>query len=130
MNLKLNLNGDYIDFRDILARFEELEGILSDAHCAKEDVDEDDKEEYDQLQAIIEDLKGYGGDEQWRGDWYPVSLIKDDYFEEFAQQDLEDCGMIPRDLPSFIAIDWTETADNMKQDYSSVEIDGTTYYYR
>ena len=126
----MNLSNDIIDLREVIERFEELEGILSDADCAKEDIDEDDKAEYDELQAILEELKGYGGDEQWRGDWYPVTLIKDSYFVDYCQEELDSCGYIRQDLPSFIVLDWEATADNMKQDYSSVEIDGETYQYR
>ena len=80
--------------------------------------------------SILEELEGNGGDEQWRGDWYPGSLIRDSYFPNYARELLEDCGDIPRDLPSYIEIDWAATARNIRVDYTACEIDGVTYWYR
>lgn len=34
------------------------------------------------------------------------------------------------DFPSWIEIDWEKTAANVQQDYSSLDWDGVTYYYR
>jgi hypothetical protein len=41
---------------------------------------------------------------------------------------LEGCGTIPRDLPDYVAIDWEETADNLKVDYTDAEFNGVSYY--
>jgi antirestriction protein len=38
--------------------------------------------------------------------------------EDFAQQLLEDCGEIPKDLPSYVVIDWEATARQIMWDYS------------
>lgn len=123
----LNLTADIIDVRDIIARVEELESeIDGDAIQG----DELGREELAALSAILAELVGYGGDEQWRGDWYPVTLIRDSYFTEHARELLQDCGDLPRDLPHYIAIDWEATALNIQVDYSAVEIDGVTYWYR
>lgn len=123
----LDLTADIIDVRDIIARVEELESeIDGDAIQG----DELGREELAALSAILAELVGYGGDEQWRGDWYPVTLIDDAYFVDYAQDMLADCGVIPRDLPHYIEIDWRGTARNIQTDYSSVEINGRTYWYR
>jgi hypothetical protein len=118
----LDLTADIIDVRDIIARVEKL----------GEDLHENTPEmaEFEALQSILVDLKGCGGDEQWCGDWYPVTLIRDSYFTDYAQEILEDCGDIPRNLPSYIEIDWGATAHNIRVDYSATEIDGVTYWYR
>jgi antirestriction protein len=42
--------------------------------------------------------------------------------EDFAYQLLEDCGDLPRDLPSYIVIDWEATARNIMFDF--MEHDG------
>jgi hypothetical protein len=118
---KLDLTADIIDVRDIIERYENLE--------AKSDGLPDAEERY-QLACILSDLKGAGGDEQWRGDWYPVTLIADFAFEDHARELLEDCGTIPKDLPWYVAINWETTAENIRVDYSAVEIDGSTYWYR
>jgi hypothetical protein len=124
----LDLTADIIDVRDIIARFEQLEAI-SHEFC-DEGNDADAWAELNTLQAILAKLVGYGGDEQWRGDWYPVTLIQDKYFEDHARELLDDCGLIPKDLPHYIAIDWETTAQNIQVDYTPVEIDGLTYWYR
>ena len=36
---------------------------------------------------------------------------------EFAQQTAEDCGDVPRNMPSWIEIDWKASWDNLDYDY-------------
>ena len=43
---------------------------------------------------------------------------------------LKGCGYISDDFPSWIEIDWEATAENVKQDYSELEYEGETYFYR
>ena len=117
----LDLTADTIDVRDIIARYEELEAASDGLPDAVERT---------ALAAILDDLRGYGGDEQWRGDWYPITLIRDSYFTYYAREMLEDCGTIPRDMPSWVEIDWEATAGNVRMDYTPVEIDNATYYCR
>jgi antirestriction protein len=117
----LDLSADTIDVRDIISRFEELRNSLPTSG---------DLEEFEQLTNILEELKGQGGDEQWQGDWYPITLISEVYFVEYAQELCQDIGAIPDDFPSYIEIDWEVTARNIQMDYSEVDIDGMTYYFR
>lgn len=120
---------DIIDVRDIIERVEELESEIEDA-CEAKDVEaiEAYQPELDTLRAILEDLKGYGGDEQWRGDWYPVTLIRDSYFNDYMDEMLEDCGELPKNLPCYLSI--TVDYKALQMDYTSIEIDGVTYWYR
>ena len=37
--------------------------------------------------------------------------------EKFAQQIAEDCGDVPRNMPSWIEIDWEKSWDNLDYDY-------------
>jgi len=120
METTLDLTADIIDVRDIIERVAELE----------EPTIEPVKEELAELTAILADLKDNGGDEQWRGDWYPITLIRDSHFKEYAIEMLEECGTIPKDFPSWVEIDWDATAHNVRMDYISTEIDGVTYWYR
>jgi hypothetical protein len=135
----LDLTADVIDVRDIIARYEELESESvifldesdDDARTAAwRAANPDAAAELAALRDILDELKGYGGDEQWRGDWYPVTLVSDKYFEDHARELLDDCGVIPKDLPHYVAIDWETTAQNIQVDYTPVEIDGLTYWYR
>ena len=112
------------DVRGIIARFEAIE----------ESEDEDDIEERDELKALLDELDGGGGDEEWRGSWYPITLIDDSFMEEYAKEFAEDIGAIGaigRDMPwPTNCIDWKWAIDEFKMDYSTVEFDGRTYWYR
>ena len=127
----LDLSADVIDVRDIIARFEELETTLSsdDYHTDAELTDA--QNELNALTAILADLQGLGGDEQWRGDWYPVTLIRDSHFRDYAEELADDCGLIPKDAQwPLTCIDWDKAASELQWDYSSVDIDGVTYWTR
>lgn len=87
-------------------------------------------EELATLESLLGDMCGYGGDHQWEGDWYPGSLIRDSYFTEAMQELVSDIGDLPKDIPAYLVIDWDATATNLQADYSSVEYEGVTYWYR
>jgi len=145
---------DVIDSRDIIARIDELEtdeGILQDAiieaeealessegaraemQAGKEltearetliDFNEENEAELDNLKAIAEQCENYA-------DWkYGEALINEMYFTEYCMDMLKDTGYLPDNLPSWIAIDEDQTAENMKDDYMTVDFDGTDYYMR
>jgi len=125
MNKNISNTEDLIDTRDIIERIEEIEGI------EEEERDESDTEELDTLTSLMDELQGMGGDEQWRGEWYPITLIRDDYFEDYAQELAEDVGAIDNDAKwPQTCIDWSKAAAELQQDYSSVEFDGVTYWTR
>ena len=125
----LDLNADIIDVRDIIARVEELEdAIPDDANDARNWLDSG---EFVALCAILDELKGAGGDEQWRGDWYPVTLVRDSYFRSYAQDLADDCGLIDHTAGwPMNCINWDKAARELQYDYTCVEIDGTQYWYR
>lgn len=124
---------DIIDVRDITDRVEELRDERDDDANANEwaHEDQDGPAELRRLEALLDDIRGYGGDHQWEGDWYPLTLIHDSYFETYAQELASDCDMIKRDAtwPNN-CIDWTRAARELQQDYSPVEFEGVTYWYR
>ena len=125
----LDLNADIIDVRDIIARVEELEdAIPDDANDAR---NWPDSGEFVALCAILDELKSAGGDEQWRGDWYPVTLIRDSYFVDYARELAEDIGAVDANAkwPNN-CINWAHAARELQYDYTGVEIDGTLYWYR
>jgi hypothetical protein len=129
---EISNSDDYIDVRDVIARFEELETekeTVREEHGAA-DVGWDNRDEFNNLRSLLDDLKDNGGDEQWRGDWYPITLIRDTYFVEAMRELVEDIGDFPKGFPSYIEVDWDKTADNLRADYGSVEFDGRTYWYR
>ncbi len=133
---------DTIDVRDIIARVEELreerDGLqLTLDGGSQEDVnalaewETDNAEELAELESLLDDLNGMGGDEQWEGDWYPVTLIRDSYFQDYAQELAEECCMIDTNAKwPMTCIDWKQAARELQYDYSSVEVNGVTYWTR
>lgn len=124
----LDLTADIIDVRDIIARFEELENEIPSELCQR---DPEQVAEKNALDEILSDLSGNGGDEQWRGDWYPLTLIRESYFKDYAQELAEDIGAVDRNAswPNN-CIDWDMAARDLRMDYTSIEIGGVTYYFR
>jgi hypothetical protein len=114
---------DILDIRDIIERYEELEALA--------DPDDDDNEEFHLLGNLLSELKGCGGSHQWKGDWYPDSLISGSYFRDYAEELAYDIGAIdPKASWPLNHIDWVKAADELKGDYSIVEFDGESYWYR
>jgi antirestriction protein len=155
MQTTIDQYADILDVRNIIARVEELESELQDAMDANEEghnletlaeyvgaIRQDcgpahahrlinEAEELTALRAFLEELAGFdGGDEKWRGDWYPVTLIRESYFVDYVQELLEDCGDIPKNLPHYIHIDWERTARDVRVDYSCADFHGVTYWFR
>ena len=81
------------------------------------------------LAFALESLRGNGGDIQWNGDWYPSELIEDCEFVEYARQLAEDAFELKDTWPHY-CIDWEFAARELKYDYTSIELDGVTYWYR
>lgn len=61
---------------------------------------------------------------------YGVTLIPLEDFTDYVKELLVDCGDLPSNIPSYISIDWEDTANNIKVDYSEVEFQGTDYLFR
>jgi hypothetical protein len=107
----LPYGADIIDSRDLLA------------------LDPDDLEPDDlaSLEALRLETEHYSGDSFADG----VAFIAEDYFEEYARELATDIGAVdPNASWPNGYIDWTRAADALKQDYTSVDIDGRTYWYR
>lgn len=88
-------------------------------------------EELEKLRDFLDQMKGYGGDHQWRGDWYPVTLVRESYFEDYARELAEDIGAIKGDEQwPCNCIDWERAANELRMDYTSAEFDGVEYLFR
>ena len=112
---------DILDVRDLIDRFEELEVAA----------DNDEMAEFKLLSEVLQELCGNGGDEQWRGDWYPLTLIRDSYMQTYAQDTAEDCGMLQDSTAwPYTYIDWEQATREFKMDYTSIDINDITYWYR
>lgn len=149
---------DQISVEDLTDRFEELRDELTERHedgqfvsdfedwidNSRDNSDpihaafgedgkqvQNDIEEYYVLRELLSEMKGYGGNYKWEGDWYPDYLIHESRFADHAQQFAEDCGMVNSDAkwPNN-HIDWDAAAAELKKDYTEQSVEGETYYYR
>ena len=116
---------DVIDSRDVIARIEELESEL----CPSDESDGTDnaeREELATLVALADEASGYAAD--WQ---YGETLIRDSYFEEYAQELAEDVGAIDSNAtwPNN-CIDWERATRELQMDYTAVDFDGVTYWIR
>ena len=102
---------------DIIVRIEELECLSSDCNITEDEITE--------LCALKAFESKYDFVDEWA---YGADFIAEEYLTEYVKDMLNDCGTIPRDLPDYVAIDWEETADNLKCDYTDAEFNGVSYY--
>lgn len=116
-NLKMINNfDDLIDSRDVIDAIGELENA--------ENLSEGDE-------ILLKELKELAAECECYSDWqYGETLINADYWVDYAKELLEDCGVIPKDLPWYIDINWDKTADNLLADYTEVSFGGNPYYIR
>ena len=131
---------DLIDSRDATVRIDELEderqGLVDaideaetkdEKKSAKEEVKDFDEscegEELVFLKELKEETENYG----WE---YGITFINEDYFEDYARQTAEDCCEGNFDSWPNTCIDWEQAGEELKQDYTTVDIQGQTFYYR
>lgn len=132
-------HSDTIDSRDIQERIDELQSefdSLVDDHAdgdgeeyAGEDLLnwlEENGDEFVTLLEVKEEV------EQYTSEWDDGAfMIADNHFEDYAQELAEDTGAIDRKAKwPLTHIDWDAAAEELKCDYSEVEIDGKSYWIR
>ena len=122
-----------VDYKEATAELieekslQDAEDAILAADAALMEWDNDsDGQELKALQALAEQAEGYAGD--WQ---HGAALIRDSYFEDYARQFAEDIGAVKDDAgwPN-TCIDWKQAAEELQQDYTSVEFDGVTYWVR
>ena len=136
MSAQIRIGGEVFDGRDVIEEVSDLEALSEEV-----ELDEDDVRRL----AALQELNEWG--EENVTDWqYGETLIREDYFTEYARELAEDIGAfhIPadrfayhpqqdRDLSTewpFRHIDWEAAAEELKQDYTEVEFQGSKYYVR
>lgn len=160
MSHTISNSDNVIDSRDVIARIEELEsdrsdlldalteaqdahndalpapesakdmGVLSDAVKEAQATLQEWDEGYDGKELKV--LRELADEASGCSDWtYGEMLIRDSYFEDYARDLAEDIGSISKDQswPNN-CIDWEQAADQLKQDYTTVEFDGVIYWIR
>lgn len=150
----VDAHDDTIDMGYVLDEIDELEGILEEAmedEGYKGDVDDyaeacdfdeddeeltkkqkriraevaDDAERYRALKTLESDVEAYASDNVKY-----TTLISDTYFEQYAELLAEDIGAIDRNAKwPLNHIDWEAAANELKQDYTSVEFEGVEFWF-
>ena len=121
---------DYIDTRDLVEELSDLTGATDhwENYTRMDGMPDDDAERAEAIVALFHDISGYAGDQPEDG----IQLIADYAFTDAMRELVEEIGVIPDSLPTYIAahIDWEGVANDLRVDYTSVEFDGTTWWYR
>lgn len=121
---KLDNYRDMIDSREIIKRITDLEGLAEDDGA--DGLDEEERGELVALRALAEEASSCS--EDWE---YGVTLVRDSYFVEHAQEIAEDTGAIPPDQSwPLYCIDWERAARELKHDYAEVDFGGVSYWVR
>lgn len=87
--------------------------------------EDDDAQELKALKALADEADGYC--DEWNDG---ATLIRESHFEDYCEQLYEDIGDLPKNIPSYIVIDWAATAHNLRADYTKVDYDGISYLVR
>lgn len=134
----------YNDSRDIIAAFEDAEAerteyadalallpadISDDAKdmlMRHTDWSTDQEEEWEMLKQACEFGDDNITDWQRGAQLIPIRDFDGDYAEELCR----DLGYTSHNFPNWIEIDWKATAENLKADYTEVELCNEAYYVR
>lgn len=113
---------DYLDSRDMQERLDYLDSLDDD------DLTDDEKEEYNELFRVREELIANSGEEAWG---WGYQFIRDTFFPDYAEEFANDVGAID-DKQYWLTchIDWEGVARDMQMDYWQVEIFGSLYWTR
>lgn len=106
--------------------FDEIDEELLDTHLPDYFNLIADFEEIELVQAFVDELEGYGDFS------HGEVIISRDHFADYCKEMLQDCGDLPRDLPSYIEsnIDWDGVADDLEADYVSAYYGNREYLMR
>ena len=99
---ELDFEVDFLDYEDFLGEFPDIH------------------EFYEFFNELNDDSEFESG----------TAIIHEDYWVEYVQELLEDIGDLPKDLPSYIVIDWKNTANNVMDDYKQYRYKDQTYLKR
>jgi hypothetical protein len=138
---------DIDELNDRLKELETMRDTLTEAKDLLTEAETD--EEKDEAQAQIDSAESdFGADEQ--AELSELESLKDDvgesrggistdggpfvhenYFEDYARELADDLGAVDKNAGwPMSCIDWGQAAEELKQDYSSLEFRGVTYLYR
>ena len=113
--------------KDLLSELETLHDLQSEL-TESETLSNEDYERMKTLEALVSECEGYVPD--WH---YGVELIHEDNFVEHIEQLIDDCYELPKSSEwpyRHLTLDVEGAADEARQDYTEVALDGETYLVR
>lgn len=119
---------DILDSRDVIKALADMEDDR-EAQQEADTWDDEDEAGYVALKAFVEEGESLS-------DWpHGEGLICDSYFKTYAREMAEDIGanigaVKDADHWPCTCIDWEEAAEELKQDYTSIDFGGVTYWGR
>ena len=115
---------DMIDSRDIIARIADLESPY-DAENGLDNISDGERDELLALKTLAEEAENVC---EWEDG---ETLVHDNYFTKYAEQYAYDIGALNGEPHwPLNRIDWEAAASDLRQDYSSVDFDGVTFWVR
>lgn len=146
-NNRLSNTDDVLDSRDIISALEDLILEAIDEYAefvGDEDTFNVDEGEFDEIpQDWLENecsvydeikvLKEVCEDGESFYDWeHGETLIHDSYFTQYAEELAHDLGLVSGEMMDWPLrhIDWEAAAEELRQDYSTIDFDGQTYWLR
>ncbi len=100
----------------------ELEEFEAAVASAEDDFGPDEKKELEELENVESEVSEFRHGE---------TLIHVDDFEDYARDLAEDTGAIPDGAGwPLNCIDWEQAAKELAHDYSEIEFEGASYYFR
>ena len=143
MSVSTQISNDQnvIDSREVEERIEELEEMLQESMDEQglnlellvfakmlSTLDHDISSEADEYISLVDLRDECGGLPDWE---YGQTLIHEDHFTDYAMELAEDTGMVARDAgwPNR-HIDWQAAAEELQNDYTTVNFAGATYWTR
>lgn len=137
MSRDISNTEDILDSRDIIERIEELESLRDDLEIEDSErgnmdnpiwKEWEESSEAEELKVLLALQSEGEGSPDWS---YGETLIRDSYFEEYAQELAEETGAIDRNSrwPNN-CIDWERAAQELQYDYFTIDFDGVDYWIR
>lgn len=153
----VDFTADILDARDLVARFNYCAEVRDDLVEAVDEARDAVREaETDEARAKAEDamdnaerkLAEFDNGETEEGcDWVELNKVEDEineaaangggfiaesYFRDYVIDLVADTGGLPKNLPSYLAdnIDWHGVAEDLKVDYTEIDMGGNTWLYR
>jgi hypothetical protein len=117
--MEINYSKNLLNTDDLDVRLDELEESLEGFNAEELKDAEEDVFELKELKGVRDQL----GSEWFEG----IHLIKESDWVNYVREQEEH---IVNSLPSYVIIDWEETAKNVSTEYSTVELMGETFYYQ